>query len=149
MHNIMLPPRYQPYRDLLLCSNKLINVSVPLLINNTPVLLIGTGPFPLIWLSAPIDPSENKWSYIVKGGKSANSAVDVITDKQKGEVRVTVANIEVIRVTTETGDRAVVHSLNLTPIGLEVTGTDDEMKIGGMTFVANAFKDIQTAFALK
>lgn len=149
MDKIMLPPQYQPFHDLLLCSNRLIDVSIPLLFGSTPVLLIGQGLVPLIWLSAPIDQTEKKWGFILKGGKSANPAVNVLTDIQKREVQVTVSNIEVIRVTAEADHKAVVHQLNLTPIGLEVTGTTDGMKIGGMTFVGNAFSNLLTAFALK
>jgi len=145
MIDIQLPTRYSPYHELILCSNRLVDVPIPLLIAETPVFLVGQGAVPIIWLSAPSEPGSKIWNYVVKEGQSMNSAVEVNNDKVKRRAEVTVGGTIVLCAVAETKERAVIEALDLRPVGLAVTGDPSGMMVGGMTLVTNKFVNVRVA----
>ena len=61
---INLPKDYSPYLELSICSNKLVSVQIPFLIDQTPLLLIGKNSVPQIWRSARNSPGVTNGSTV-------------------------------------------------------------------------------------
>ena len=144
-----LPQNYNPFQEIIFCSNRLVNVAVPiLLMENIPICLIGRGPVPLVWLSGPIEPHAKIWNYVVIGGSPLKSAIDLKTDWETNTVLVKVGPQEVLRAKKLSEDRAVVDLVDFRPLGLNVYGTMEELNVGQNKFIRNHFIDLRVAFAV-
>lgn len=142
-----LPARYSPYRELNVCSNRLVNVRIPILMHENPVLLVGSGSYPMVWLSAPLEPGARRWGYVVKESKSLNPAVSVHIDRKQKSVNVRIEGEDVLFVQADSAVRATISRLNLRPIGLAVHGDRQGLQAGGVSLSANTFENVHTAFA--
>lgn len=142
-----LPVRYSPYRELDFCSNRLIGVHIPIVVHENPVLLLGTGSYPLVWLAAPIEPGARRWGYIVKESKSVNPAVNVHVDKRQKSVHIRIEGKTVLFAQANSSSKATVSQLDLRPIGLAVYGDRRGLYAGGMSLASNTFENVHTAFA--
>lgn len=145
---ISLPKNYVPYDELHLCGNTLINVKVPFLIGESPLLLIGKNTIPLIWLSAQTSPGSHEWKYIVEENRSLNPAVYVDVQDEKRTVYVKVSNIVIVKVATQSATKAVIEVLDMRPIGLNVYGDSSGLSIATNKFTGNSMMNSQVAFAL-
>jgi hypothetical protein len=143
-----LPSEYVPYSRLELCSNKLEGVAIPLLVRDTPLLLIGRGATPLVWLSAPTDPSGANWDFVVAASLARNPAVRVQREKSKHVLTVRVSDTVVAVVEWKGLDSARVTRLDLRPVGLNVVGDTAGLRMGGMTMSGNTVVNARVAFAL-
>lgn len=125
-----LPWNYQPYDELWLCSNVFKDVKIPLAINAQPLVLIGKGPVPLIWLAAPSQPNAKTWIYVVKANKAINPGIDVEWSAGTKTVSAKVGGVEVLRVAIQSQQIAEVQFLDLRPLGLDVTGSAGGLTLG-------------------
>lgn len=129
-----VPSDYRPYEQLLFCSNQLRNVRYPLMIENHVPLLIGVGTMhPRIWLLAPTDNTREVWSYVVEDNVSRHPNFVVKPSPLERAVRVTAGGNLLLLATALTASSAEVEQLDLTPIGLRVTGTRTKLMIGTNT----------------
>lgn len=63
---IDLPKPYTPFHEMVLCSNRLIDVQIPFEVDGGIPLLIGQAQDPLIWLNArPASPGQ-PWQPVVR-----------------------------------------------------------------------------------
>jgi hypothetical protein len=147
-NKISLPKDYIPFSRLQICSNNLISIPTPFAIYDNPVLLIGYGKTPLIWLSAPIAPNSKQWRFIVEANKSLNPVVYVHVNEEQNSVLVRIGDITIINAITESEGSAKVELLDLRPIGLNIYGSSSELKIGTNTISNSAFSGGSVAFAL-
>ncbi|MCE7530809.1 hypothetical protein [Acinetobacter nosocomialis] len=131
MLNINLPKTYKPYKDLTLCSNKMINNGLVITAHNKIILLIGKGETPQIWLNIPKDDGEiqlitasvpNHKNFRVLDG---NGILTVYLQKEKIlEMNYAKAEAEVI-------------FLDFTIIGLNIKGNQDKLEVGKSEFSNN------------
>ncbi len=145
--DIELPERYSPFPNLAFCSNELVGGKVPISVRNFPVLLVGRGIVPLLWLAAPSEPGSKSWTYVVRESQSANPAIRVSVEKEKGVITVYTSGQEVVKARTITSERAEVSYLDLRPLGLAIEGNTSALRVSGMTLSNNTFRGLQTAFA--
>ena len=143
-----LPLRYIPFHEIELCSNKLVDVSIPIAVNDTAVFLVGKGVVPLVWLSAPAEPTSSQWVHVVKESRSSNPAVEVNTDPDAGTVRITLADTVVLTAATLSPNEVIVEQLDLRPLGLAIHGDQSGLHIGTQSLVHNTFKSVMVAFAV-
>lgn len=147
--SIETPSLYEPYKKLTLCSNLLVNVIVPFAIEERPVLLIGRGGLtPMVWLAAPTEPSLRIWRFIVDGNKVAHPAVEVQIKVSSRTVQVDIASQKALMVRANSIDEATVEHLDLRPVGLDIQGDENGMRLGGTTMSENHFENTHVAFAL-
>ena|SRR2546425_1036320 len=150
MAELQLPTQYRPFKELTLCSNVLVNVTVPLAASGQPVLLVGRGTsVPLLWLAARTSPDSKVWVFVVEAGSPVRPLVAVETDHQRGNVTVHVGGTLVISAKKLSDDSAAVESLDLRPLGLIVYGSTKELHIGGMMMERNTLANLGTAFAIE
>jgi hypothetical protein len=145
---IRLPKNYIPYDELNLCGNSLINVKIPFLIGESPLLLIGKNTTPLIWLSAQTSPGSHEWKYIVEENRSLNPAVYVDIQDINRTVYVKVSNIVIVKVAAQSATKAMIEVLDMRPIGLNVYGDSSGLSLATNKFTGNSMMNSQVAFAL-
>lgn len=142
-----LPGEYAAPKQLTLCSNILRNVQVPIAIEGTPILLIGKGTVPLVWLAAPIGMAGQRWVYVVQASRSMNPAVTVRTDLKIGTVVVKVSGSTVISGRAVSPEQITVDKVDLRLLGLAVFGDQSGLTFGGARLQQNIFDNVGTAFA--
>jgi len=147
-NEITFPTGYTPYDELHLCSNTLINVKIPFLIGDTPLLLIGKNTVPNVWLSAQVSPGSHEWKYIVEENRSLNPAVYVDADDVNRTVSVRVSNKVIIKVVAQSTIKAVVEVLDFRPLGLNVHGDKSVLSLATNKYAGNSMKNSRVAFAL-
>jgi len=153
MAEMRLPSDYVPYKVLVLCSNALVNVPVPIRVGDQPVLLIGWNPSPVsqvpaVWLAAPAAPDSKAWVFVVEHNRPLRPLILVETNRPVGTVTVRVGDTLVLRAKHVSVDTAVVDALDMRPLGLVAFGDDRAIHIGGMTMERNRLVNLQTAFAI-
>ena len=142
-----LPHRYKIPGGVNLCSNHLTEVEIPLEFRGQPLLLVGEGAVPLLWLAAPESPGGQDLGWIVKESSSVNPAVNVDIDRKKGRVSVRVTGELVIQLEKRVETIEILR-LNLRPLGLNVVGDRKGLTIGGTLLSGNKISRSEVAFAL-
>jgi hypothetical protein len=130
-----LPPTYQPYQQLTLCSNRLIGGGHLIQTGNSFPLLIGKGPTPQIWLQAPTDPAGKAFAPLVSASVATHPAVSVSTEG--GALVVYAGGQLVLRVRQISDQQAEVDELDLRPIGFNIFGNKTHLNAGGMNMSGN------------
>lgn len=134
----MLPAQYVGFDELNFCSNLFRNVVIPLGINGQPLVLIGKGAPPQVWLAAPSQPNASTWVYVVKESRASNPGIAVNWSAATQQLSVDVAQTSVLTVRIESAERATVVALNLRPLGLDVVGSPSGIMIGTNQFAHNS-----------
>ena len=145
---INLPKNYSPYPELIICSNTLVNVQIPFLIGQIPLLLIGMNSIPQIWLSARTARGSQEWKYIVEANKSLNPAVYVDSQDENRTVYVKVSNTIIIKAVAQSATKAAIDVLDLRPVGLNVYGDSSGLSLATNRFEGNSMMNSRAAFAL-
>lgn len=140
-----LPATYQPFDELQLCSNSLMKVKVPLLIDGNAVILVGRGPAPLVWLAAPTQPKGSAWDYVVRESIAGFRQIDVALSLTTREVTVRVHDSELLHVRALSDSVAVVDRVDLRPIGLAIYGDSSGLHAGPTRLASNVFNGIENA----
>lgn len=145
-----LPDDYTPFETLHFVSNVLENVSIPILIQNRPVILVGAGKeYPRIWLSIPNTRKRDHWIDVVADNEvvtpvipDANLApVKVVQSLEPvPTVEVWIANYPMMRVRKEDALVARVDFLELRPLGINVSGSGGGLSVGGTILSHNHIK---------
>jgi hypothetical protein len=143
----VLPDGFRPYRELDVCSNQLVDVPVVFAVDDQPAFLVGQGPFPLVWIAAPISRSRETWDYVVRGSEGRSSIIEIKTS-MRGITTIYVGRANVLTVRATSPDTAMIADLDLRPFGLNVWGDAQTLHIGGSIFTANHFERVDTAFAI-
>jgi hypothetical protein len=143
-----LPETYMPFHRLELCSNKFVDVKVPMAVRDFPVLLIGRGVVPIVWLGAPRQVGASDWIFVVTEGQSNNPLVQVSIDKAKGRVVIKAGGTVLLQARTNSPDDAIVEKLDLRPVGLAVTGDRSALHVGTNQFSGNTIQGAHTGIAL-
>lgn len=147
-YTLGLPETYTPFHILELCSNKFIDVKVPMAVRDFPVLLLGRGIVPTVWLGAPRQIGASDWIFIVADGQSSNPLVRVDTDEAKGRVVIKAGGTVLLQARTVAQDRAIVEKLDLRPVGLAVTGDKSTLHVGTNQLSGNTIQGANTGIAL-
>lgn len=148
MNPTSLPAAFRPYHQLNFCTNLLVNVAVPILIGDTPIVLVGRGKTtPMVWLAAPREPNSADWSFVLEGNQVVKPDVEIRVDAPRRALTVLVSGAKVFEVKENGKEEATVLFIDLAPLGLSVRGDLRGLSIGGMHLHGNAFQGSFAAFA--
>jgi hypothetical protein len=143
-----LPSTYSAFGILELCSNRLVNVRVPISVGNIPAFLLGRNSVPLVWLSAPEVPKGRRWRFVVEESRALYPGIDVRVDPSSRSVSVNVGSQKVLHASQTAEDMAVVDLIDLRPLGLNVHGTERGLEVRGLVLTGNTFSGLVTALAI-
>jgi hypothetical protein len=126
-----LPPAYQPFQKLDLCSNRCVDTQIAMDIHGVPLLLVGVGArCPQIWLSAPVAPGSAERRYIVEGYASFVQPLTIALDEKRGWIHIKLGTISILDATQLSESSAIVEALNFEPLGLKVVGNKKGISVG-------------------
>jgi hypothetical protein len=140
-----LPNTYVPYENLSLCSNTFVGGGHLIVVGEVIPLLIGSGETPKIWLQAPADSTGKSYVPLVVASVAAHPTVTVTSDGSS--LRIYTGGTQVLNITQQTTDRAVIDQLDLRPIGFNVFGNASSLQAGGMKFSQSTFSGGGTMLA--
>ena len=132
-----LPKNYIPLIELNICSNKFMNGGKLIEINNFPPLLIGDGIIPLIWIY--IKGQNDEWVEIINESFSLSHSIQIIKDKTNREIIIGIDNTIVLKGKMTNDKYCEINILDLRPIGFDIHGNEDELKIVTSSFSKNTF----------
>lgn len=147
MSNVELPRGYEPFPTLVVCSNELVNVQVPLLVESKPTLLIGIGDDSAaakIWMQRPAgSPFADTWEWVIEGNETKSSDVKLLASGPSFGVY---QNDEMLLHVTvpEAAKRADVISLDLRPFGMAIHGNMQGLTVAGRKMIGNHFRNMHT-----
>lgn len=131
-----LPKSYKPYEELTVCSNTLVGGGHIVAVSGVLPLIIGAGEKPQIWLQAINNAEKQEFISIVENSVSKHPAVDVI--EISGAVTVKIQGKTILSVMSPSEDSAVVDSVDLRPLGLNMFGDASSLKVGDSSFSGNS-----------
>ena len=149
-----LPPGYQPFDELVVCSNTLRHGIVPIEIEGHYPFLVGKGLMPLVWLASPM--GGNKWQYVIAANKRCEDAtpsfknfllgIHEITEQK--QIDIGLWKMPVLSVHKESDARAVVTLLDLRPLQLAIHGDTTGLIVGTTNMKGNSFDNVGTMIAI-
>lgn len=142
-----LPKGYSELKILNLCSNKMIGGGFPFALNGGLPLIIGQGNTPTIWLQAVKDSNPNELILLVDENVATTKEISV-TKPEEGVLEIYFNNIKILRVKSTSIDSAVISTLDLRPIGLNILGNQFELKVGGSSFSGNTIQGAKVFLGL-
>jgi hypothetical protein len=143
-----LPSEYTPYPLLTLCSNILTDVRAAISFKSIPILLVGKGTFPLVWLAGPTESKRDQWRFIVAKSVSRYIPAKVDIDGEAATVAVSLGSIPLLRVRSTGVDAAEVMHVDLRPLGLDIEGSTSSLRVGKTSLSRNRIEGVQAAIAL-
>lgn len=154
MEKNKLPYNYSPYKELVICSNSLINGKVPIEIEGHIPFLVGRGEIPQIWLSVP--GPKGMWADLIVSNKrmEINSKTFkqfllTIEESVEGKrIDVSMWKTNILSVVQKTDEKAIITSLDLRPFNLLIYGASDGLHIGGQLLRGNTMKNIHTMISI-
>lgn len=143
-----LPIGFVPFEDLAVCSNRLINGVALFAIRDQPVLLIGSGLLPRVWLTVPVASASDNFIQLVESNRSGHPAISIDLDANLGRVTVRLDHAVLLEVIKVGEGMAAIKTLDFRPVGLNIFGNDGGLRLGGMHLSGNHMEGVQTMFAL-
>jgi hypothetical protein len=144
------PPDFEPYEDLTICSNRLINNRHILeLENGVHPIIIGKGREPNIWLAAPVDQARSAWRFVIERSVSLHPAFSIESRISSSKpIFVRAGKTIVIRISSFSENAVVIDEIDLRPIGLNIFGTTSVLQVGGAKMVGNSFANMGVAIGI-
>ncbi|MEL0616610.1 hypothetical protein V6243_07165 [Cobetia marina] len=130
-----LPKSYLPYEELVICSNVLLGGGHVVSIGDVLPVIIGSGEKPQVWLQVVLNNKKNEFVSIVENSVSKHPDIEVL--EMNGVMTVSIKGKSIISVRAVSESKAIVDSMDLRPIGLNMYGDSSSMNVGGNTFAGN------------
>ncbi|GAA0492346.1 hypothetical protein [Pigmentiphaga daeguensis] len=126
-------PVYQPYRAVRLLSNTAIETPELFLFSGQPILRIGRGNRPIVWLWA--NRGGRQVIPIVEGNKPVYPGIEV---QEEGDaVTLSILKNRVLIVRQTAPDDVSVEFIDLRPAGFTIYGSGDALIAGNTQMVGN------------
>src|SRR3990170_1542829 len=132
-----LPDGFEPFIDLAICGNRFIKGIAPFTMGDQPILLIGKGDVPAVWLIAPSSDEPDKFITLVANNESKHPQVKVEINDQSRNLHVVLGETVLISVKKILNEFAAVEWIDLRPVGLNIYGNEVSLNVGGMTLVGS------------
>ncbi len=132
-----LPSLYQPFKEIEIGTNHLIDGVVLFSLNDNVPLLIGVNGSPRIWISIPADLQGKSWQALVRNNKSLHPKVTVKVTNSL--VEVDTPDGIVLKVHKENERLVKVQQINLRPFGINIYGTEKILTVMNNNLSGNMF----------
>jgi hypothetical protein len=118
----------------------LIDGVIPLLIDNSPLILIGKGAQPNLWLQVPN--SEKKWKFVIEKNVSKDQNIRVIQFEKY--LTVYQNKLIILHAVEENKDTINITHIDLDDFGVLVNGDLFGLNVGNNRYSKNVFKGVKT-----
>lgn len=131
---------FLPLDELIICSNKIIGGGQLIKIQDYSPLTVGRGETPLIWLNVKID---NKIIELIKENISLNSHLNVQENFIDKSTIIKINNNIIIKARMIKENSCIISKIDLRPIGLDIVGNLQGLKVAGNMLSGNTFSGAQ------
>ena len=140
----IIPREYVPYERIIFCSNNLIQVRYLIEDKQFIPILIGKGSIPKIWLFS-IGEGNNPYAIVEKNRSRFTSlSVDIDDDNKRISLILNHNQDRVTLLSLNYKDNTpIVDKLDLNPIGYNIVGDKNSLKINNQEFSRNSFQNMQ------
>lgn len=135
-----LPKEYKTLEKLNICSNTIIGGGKIIGINDFAPILIGAGNIPNIWLYGKNN--ENKWVPIVEHNLSFHPAINIKRELVKKRITIKIQKTTILNAKMTSKSECKVIAIDLRPLGLNIVGNTNELKVGESSFSNNTFEGL-------
>ena len=145
-----IPAEYIPYESINFCSNILMNVRY--LINDKDFypLLIGKGAIPKVWIFAK--DQNNRPTELVNKSISKVALISVNIDDDGGKIAIVMNekanNTVLLEIDYSSKESIVIERINLQPIGYDITGDGNSLRVGNSNVARNTLQNVQSFIGL-
>ena len=143
-----LPQNYIALESLIICSNKLLG-SLPFSLGEGLPLIVGNGILPTVWLQGPLYPGSKELVSLIDNNISLVEDLSVTANLQNRSIEIVFnKNVKVLEIKIISGKSAEITYINLKPLGFNITGTSNELNIGGSRFSKNTIQGTNVFISL-
>lgn len=135
-----MPAGFTPFEKIEIGSNLLIRGKVVIARGDSPMLLIGKGTEPRIWLGVPEKVGGVR--YLVEDNTSRSPNIRVL--HKEDVVSVYFDSNLILQTFKKTNEEATVTHVDLTPLGLTIRADLNSLTVGGNVLSSNTFDGVET-----
>ena len=146
-----VPLNYISYLELVLCGNTLRGVRVPISVNKFPVLLVGSAPNAqklMVWLAAPLNKEATQWRFVIEGSQTSSPEIRLVSEHSARALKVYIGETLILEAEEVATDKAIVHKLDLRPLGLSIFGDQTTLHVASHILKSNTFANLNTMIAI-
>ncbi len=133
------PKEFVPYEVVNFCSNTLINVLAIIGVNDAPYLLVGKGDVPLIWLYTQDELGRRK--PLIEKNVSKNPQIQLNVKVEEKRICFSYEGKLLIEALCDPSSICTIENIDLTNVGINISGTDSSLFIAGNTYAGNTFSN--------
>lgn len=141
-----LPPKYIPFTNVKLGTNKLENTTAILEINGFIPFLIGNGETPKIWLSIPANKTGTEWFPLIKENFSSHR--EVIIETNPSRVLVKTPQSTVLHAVKNKENSIAFLKLDFRPFGLNIYLEDGVLYAFRNKISKNEFRNVAIVLSI-
>ena len=143
-----LPEDYEPFKELVICSNSFINGYIPINISGHIPFLVGKGEYPTVWISGPASKDGSLWKDIVIKNKTPDDNISIIFSEKDKLVNISIGSAILIQVKKISDERAEIISIDFRLLGLNIYGDINGLYVATNLFQNNSFANAYTMMSL-
>lgn len=139
MTKINLPKEFIAFEELEFCSNILQNCNIPIVIKDKPVVLVGKGERPQIWLWGLLDPQSPLLVPLVYCNSVRIFTAPIKVESENNYTRVKLKDTIIIEASKHlhSDEKAMVDHLDMRPLGFDIYGNSSTLHVGTNVMVGN------------
>lgn len=148
MTKIDLPKEFVAFEELSFCSNILQNCNIPIVIDDRPIVLVGKGDRPQIWLWGLVDPKSKLLVPLVYSNSVRILTEPIKVESENNFTRVKLNDIIIIQAVKHSEEKAIVDQLDMRPLGFNIYGGSNILNVGTNVMVGNRIVGARAFIAL-
>ena len=123
-----LPEEFVPYSSARVCSNELSGIPIIVQAGDQPVLMVGSGRKPHVWLNGR--KSNDEWYQVVQNNIPKANLVSVKANHSQHSIEVRMDDQLLLSARQISASRLLIDFIDLSPIGIAVTGSAERLEEG-------------------
>ena len=137
MTEIDLPKEFVAFEELGFCSNTLQNCKIPIVIDEKPILLVGKGDQPQIWLWGLVDQKTKRLVQIVSSNVVRILTAPIKVERAKDSTYVKLNETIIIKAVKLSDEKATIEQIDMRPLGFNIHGTSSTLNVGTNVMAGN------------
>ncbi len=125
-----LPKEFIPFEELNFCSNIIRNCNIAIMMDQTPIVLVGKGNQPQIWLWGLVNPKAKLLAPMVYSNSVRIFTAPIKVESKNNYTRVKLNDIIIIEAVKDSETKARVDQLDLRPLGFNISGNSTTLNVG-------------------
>ena len=137
MTNIDLPKQFVMFEELNFCSNILQNCNIPVVIDDKPIVLVGKGDQPQIWLWGLANQKTKELVQIVSSNSVRILKAPIRVESKNDFTCVKLNDTIIIKAVKLSDEKAAIEQIDMRPIGFNIHGNSSTLNVGTNVMAGN------------